>query len=107
MEQKNAYLDLVEKVQSGYKPSPKNSFVEADRKLNETYKKVMGDLKKRADDYNVPRVDDVRAVQRLWIPYRDASAKLFSTISPSVSEDIWKCWLTEVREKQLKDILSL
>jgi len=107
MKQKNEYLDLVEKIRTGFKPSPKNTFVKADQKLNETYKKVMGDLKKRADDYNVPRVDDVRAVQRLWIPYRDASAKLFSAISPSVSEDTWKCWLTEVREKQLKDILSL
>jgi hypothetical protein len=42
MEQKNAYLDLVEKVRSGYKPSPKSLFVEADRKLNETYKKGHG-----------------------------------------------------------------
>jgi uncharacterized protein YecT (DUF1311 family)/TPR repeat protein len=107
MDQKNEYLDLVEKVRTGFKPSPKNTFVKADQKLNETYKKVMGDLKKRADDYNVPRVDDVRVVQRLWIPYRDASAKLFSAINPSVNEDTWKCWLTEVREKQLKDIFSL
>jgi uncharacterized protein YecT (DUF1311 family) len=36
--------------------------VEADRKLNETYKKIMANLKKKADDYNAPRVDDVRAV---------------------------------------------
>jgi len=107
MEQKNAYLDLIEKVRSGYKPSPKSSFVEADRKLNETYKKVMANLKKKADDYNVPRVDDVRAVQRLWIPYRDATVKLFMALNPAVGEDVWKSWVTEVREKQLKDILAL
>lgn len=107
MEQKNAYLDLVEKVRSGYKPSPKSSFVEADRKLNETYKKVMAKLKKKADDYNVPRVDDVRAVQRLWILYRDTNVKLFMAINPAGGEDVWKSWVTEVREKQLKDILAL
>ncbi|MDD5736704.1 MAG: lysozyme inhibitor LprI family protein [Candidatus Omnitrophica bacterium] len=106
MEQKNAYLDLIEKVRSGYKPSPKSSFVEADRKLNETYKKVMAKLKKKADDYNMPRVDDVRAVQRLWIPYRDANVKLFMAINPAIGEDVWKSWVTEIREKQLKKILS-
>jgi TPR repeat protein/uncharacterized protein YecT (DUF1311 family) len=107
IEQKNAYLDLVEKVSTGFKPSPKSSFAEADRKLNETYKKVMGGLKKRADDYNVPRVDDVRTVQRLWIPYRDATVKLFMAINPAVGEDAWKIWATEVREAQLRGILSL
>lgn len=107
MEQKNAYLDLIEKVRLGHKPSPKTSFVEADRKLNETYKKVMANLKKKADDYNVPRVDDVRAVQRLWIPYRDATVKLFMAINPVVGEDAWKSWVTEVREKQLVEILEL
>lgn len=107
IEQKNAYMDLVEKVNTGFNPSPKSYFAEADRKLNETYKKVMGGLKKRADDYNVPRVDDVRAVQRLWIPYRDASVKLFMQINPAITEDVWKSWLTEVREEQLRGILQL
>jgi len=67
----------------------------------------MVNIRKKADDYNVPRVDDVRAVQRLWIPYRDATVKLFMAISPAVGEDVWKSWVTEVREKQLKAILSL
>jgi len=107
MEQKNAYLDMVEKVIAGFKPSPKSSFVEADRKLNETYKKVIGALKKRVNDYDIPRVDDVRAVQRLWIPYRDATVKLFMAIDPVVGEDAWKSWVTEVREAQLRGILSL
>ena len=107
MEQKNAYLDLVEKVRSGYKPLPKSSFVEADRKLNETYKKVIANLTKKGVAYNVPRVDEVRAVQRLWIPYRDATVKLFMAINPEISEDVWKSWVTEVRVKQLKEILSL
>ena len=107
MEQKNAYLDMVEKVIAGFKPSPKSSFVEADRKLNETYKKVIGALKKRVNDYDIPRVDDVRAVQRLWIPYRDATVKLFMAIDPAVGEDAWKSWVTEVREAQLRGILSL
>lgn len=107
IEQKNEYLELVEKVRAGFKPATKNAFVKADRKLNETYKKVMAKLKKKVDDYNVPRVDDVRAVQRLWIPYRDANVKLFMAINPAVGEDVWKSWVTEVREKQLVEILEL
>jgi uncharacterized protein YecT (DUF1311 family)/TPR repeat protein len=107
MEQKNEYLDLVEKVRSGYRPSPKSSFLEADRSLNQTYKKVISNLKKKADNYSVPpRVDDVRAVQQLWIPYRDTTVRLFMAINPAVGEDVWKSWVTEVREKQLKEILS-
>ncbi|MCA9407435.1 MAG: DUF1311 domain-containing protein [Candidatus Omnitrophica bacterium] len=107
MKQKNEYLDLIEKVQSGYKPTPKTSFSEADQKLNETYQKVMAHLKKKTDDYYVPRVDEVRAVQRLWIPYRDATVNLFMAINPAVDSDVWESWVTEVREKQLKEILAL
>ncbi len=108
IEQKNEYLALVEKVRAGFRPEPKSDFETADQKLNETYKKVMADLKKRTDSrYYLPQYDDVRNVQKLWIPYRDASVKLFMTMNPSVAEDDWKSWLTEVREQQLENILSL
>ena len=108
IEQKNAYLELVEKVRTGFKPAPKNTFVKADQQLNTTYKKVISDLKRRADkNYDLPRFDDVRVVQRLWITYRDASVKLFTQINPAVSEDVWKSWLTEIREKELQGVLLL
>ena len=49
-------------------------------------------------------VDELREVQRLWIPYRDNSTKLFVALNPVVDEMTWKSWLTEVREKQLREI---
>ena len=108
IEQKNAYLELVEKVRTGFKPAPKNTFVKADQQLNTTYKKVISELKRRVDsDFNLPRFDDIRAVQRTWLPYRDATVMLFIQINPAVSEDVWKSWLTEIREKELRGALLL
>ncbi len=107
MEQVDKYIDLLESISKGFKPSPKNSFKEADLRLNETYKRVMADLKKRAENPDVPRADAIIPVQRLWIKYRDASTKLFSAMNPSVNEDMWKSWLTELRERELEDILSV
>jgi len=108
MDQKNAYLKLVADVQAGYKPEVKYDFAEADRILNETYKKVLQDIEGRSkDNYYLPSVDKLREVQRLWIPYRDDAVKLFVTINPSIDEASWKSWLTEVREKQLSKILQL
>jgi len=108
IDQKNEYLKLIADVHGGFKPSPANGFDKSDQLLNETYQKVIKDIKARSEkDYYLPSVDELREIQRLWIPYRDASVKLFVTINPSVNESVWKSWLTEVRTKQLKEILSL
>lgn len=109
-EQKDEYISMIEKVCSGYKPSLKNSFADADRKLNETYKKLISNLKKRSEtikedyDTGMPTVAGVRDDQRWWIEYRDATIELFRTINPDVPADIWKSWLTEIRELQLRKI---
>jgi len=109
MKQKNAYLKLIADVQGGFKPTPANSFDKADELLNKTYKETIKGLEAKKDDtlFPLPSVDELREIQRLWIPYRDASVKLFAILNPSVDEAMWKSWLTEIREKQLKDILSL
>ncbi|MFH1776309.1 MAG: lysozyme inhibitor LprI family protein [Candidatus Omnitrophota bacterium] len=108
IDQKNEYLKLMADIQEGFNPSPENGFDKADQLLNETYKKVIQDIKARSkDNYYLPSVDELREIQRLWIPYRDASVKLFVTLNPSIDEAVWKSWLTEVRKEQLKVILSL
>ena len=102
IQQKNAYLQTIEKVRTGYVPTPKQTFIDADKKLNETYQAVLKNLDqiKSGDDYvsGQPSSDDVKAVQRLWITYRDNSVKLFSQINSSVDENVYKSWLTEIRE---------
>jgi hypothetical protein len=104
MDQKNEYLKLVSDIHGGFKPSPMNNLNEADKILNKTYKNVIRDLKSVSkEDPELHSADELREVQRLWVPYRDSSARLFSAMNPSTDERLWKTWLTEVRIKQLQD----
>lgn len=107
MDQKNTYLKLIEDIQGGFIPETENNYAEADMFLNEMYKKVIQDINTRSkDNYYLPSVDKLQEIQRLWIPYRDKSVELFVAINPSVEEVVWKTWLTEIRTKQLNDIMS-
>jgi tetratricopeptide (TPR) repeat protein len=108
IEQKNQYLELIEKIHAGFIPVPENSFPKADQRLNEMYRHVLHELQKKTeeDDYPVT-TDEIRAVQRLWIPYRDASVELFVHMNPSIDKNIWKSWLIEIRIKELKLMLEL
>jgi hypothetical protein len=106
MKQMNEYLELIEKVIKGFKPAPADAFKTADQKLNDKYRQLMNRLNKT--DLNQPywlaTPDNIRSVQRLWIRYRDASARLFSHIDPSVEENVWNSWLTERRIADLDSI---
>lgn len=105
-EQNNQYLDLLKKIYSGYKPDHIKQMKENDKLLNETYKMVIKKLPDKEEGYDPSEVsvNDVKAVQRLWILYRDSSAKLFSILNPSVSENEWKSYLTQIRIKELKSL---
>jgi hypothetical protein len=108
IEQKNQYVELIEKIHAGFVPVPKNSAAKADQQLNETYQHVLHELQKKAAEEDYPVTpDNLRAVQRLWIPYRDASVELFVHMNPSIDKNIWKSWLTERRIQELKLILEL
>lgn len=106
MEQMNEYLELIEKTIGGFKPSPAYSLEIADQKLNNKYRELMEKTKKVAAGqiYWFATADNIRSVQRLWINYRDASAKLLSRIEPSVKENIWRSWFTERRIENLDSI---
>lgn len=109
MEQKNQYLSLIEEVIGGFKPTPKSPLNISDQNLNQTYQEVMKKAKKVNEaEPNVSATPEcIKQVQRLWIKYRDDSAKLFVRINPSIDEAAWKSWLTEVRVDQLKSIREL
>jgi len=108
VEQKNAYLQLISKIIDGFKPTVSNDFDRSDQQLNETYKKIIQYVEAKAGSVRLlPSVGTIRENQRLWIRYRDASVRLFMSINTSVDEGLWKSWLAETREEQLKDILSL
>ncbi len=108
IEQKDQYLELLEKIRAGFVPAPENSFAKADQQLNETYMHVLHELRKKSEEDNYPVTpDELREVQRLWIPYRDASVELFIHMNPSIDKNSCKSWLTEKRIQELKLVLEL
>ncbi|MDO8845589.1 lysozyme inhibitor LprI family protein [Methylicorpusculum sp.] len=109
MQQKTDYLDLIETINNDFRPDKLTQRNDSDRILNKTYQTVINRLKKKPITTFNASIDEegVRSVQRLWIQYRDTTAKLFAQIVPSINENIWKNWLTEIRTKELKQILNL
>lgn len=109
MKQKSDYIDLVENVRKGIRPEIGLKNKNADRILNETYQRLTTRLKKKPITEFNTSVDyqGVREVQRLWIPYRDDTAALLHQIDPSIAEPTWKNWLTEVRTKELNQIIDI
>ena len=103
-EQKNRYIELVEKIQSGFSPDAVKPLAESDQLLNEMYKRTMKELKNEKDHLVQP--DQLKEVQRVWIPYRDASVELFIHLNPSVDLLVWKSWMTETRIEELKRVLE-
>jgi len=107
--QKTAYLHLVDSINSGFIPDINKSFANSDQSLNETYLSVIKKLKEKpisGVNFKIsPR--EVKTVQRLWAPYRDASVALFTAIDLKVNAEVWKVWLTETRIQELNSILEM
>jgi len=105
--QQNQFLALVERVSGGFAPEVAVDFSTSDRQLNSAYKVLLQQLNANPiSGFNYAiNADGVRAVQRLWIPYRDAFGRLLADISPTVSEKTWLTWLTEVRTEQLRRVI--
>jgi uncharacterized protein YecT (DUF1311 family) len=105
MKQKHQFISLIDSVMNGFEPSPNQSFKQADRTLNKTYKKALKVLSREDQPFQYfTRPRDLREVQRLWIPCRDQAATLFHAINKDVDESTWKAWLTERRIVQLREI---
>ena len=104
--QEDSFVDLIELVNTGKLPPSFPGKADADKKLNEVYHKVLKKLKENpVIDFNSEITDKgVRETQRLWMPYRDATAKLLSIIMPRITIDQWNNWLTSERVGQLERI---
>lgn len=102
--QKDRHVEIIEKIADDFRPEAR-PLPESDRILNATYQAVLG-IQVHDGNRNPVTTDQIRSVQRLWIPYRDASAKLFNALNPSVELNTWKSWLTDTRTQQLQSILE-
>jgi len=104
MEEKKAdYLAFFDSIIDGVAVDTITSNTDWDKELNTTYKEIMRQLKANpvmGHNYSIT-AEGVRKVQRLWIPYRDKSAKLYAVIVPSIKEEAWRNWLTKIRTKQI------
>jgi uncharacterized protein YecT (DUF1311 family) len=109
MDQKKAYLDLLEKVVSGCAPGCKESIEEAESRLWKVYGEVqdmLGD--KAADDFSsLPSAPLVQECQRVWVRHLEASMACFHAIRPQVSAADWRVVLIELRVRQLEELLEL
>ncbi len=102
---RNAFLHRADQVVEGFVPKPQLPLFEADMRLNSTYQHALRELAQNdTNGYtgsNSP--ENLRAVQRLWIPYRDACTDFFASHNPSVDRSLWLAWLTELRTRELAE----
>jgi TPR repeat protein len=107
--QKSDYLKLIEKINNAVRFDTLSSNFDWDKELNKTYQFIINELKKEPISLGFTQItdSDIRTVQKLWIPYRDISARLFSQIEPSIGVEVWLNWLTKIRNEELKRIPAL
>ncbi len=109
-EQRQNYLARLEMLSKGEQVvSTFPDFAGADKELNRVYRALMKKLRP-ADDpelymFEVTK-EDLRAVQRLWLKYRDSNARLFAALQESTTEQEWQALLTQERSEQLKTLLE-
>ena len=108
-EQKTNFMNTIQRISKGFLPKNVKSLKSNDKDLNKTYKKIINKLKKKPISGMKFRITykDVRAVQRLWIPYRDRCADLFIQLASKTKKEFWKSWFTRIRINQLNSISKL
>ena len=108
IEQKTAYLNLIERTNKSEELDSIIAGNNEDSKLNNAFQKVIKQLtKKPITEIKMPiTADNVRQVQRSWIKYRDSSSLLLAQIEPGIPQSKWINWMTKIRTRQLLEILD-
>lgn len=73
------------------------SAIEADRTLNETYRKNIADAETHKSEYGAIQPEGISNAERAWIRYRDAWIPFAKLRYPSLSPDAWLTLLTKDR----------
>lgn len=110
------YLQTVNSIRSGFTPTQEMEFEYADYQLSLVYLEALlwlrfekQNFQKDTADVDLFYFDSIerlKVVQRLWIKHRDASAKLFHTLNPRITEEGWRAWLTSIRTLELMSLLE-
>jgi hypothetical protein len=103
--QKDAYLDMIYKAIKGWAPPAGTTLAIADKRLNAVYRSAMRKLKADKSDFRQVGPDDLRAVQRLWIPHRDVTARVLAAVT-TTGEDKWKRYFAAERTQRLAEVVK-
>jgi uncharacterized protein YecT (DUF1311 family) len=96
-------IDSTIRFDTGQLPSfTHQDYVDADKKLNLTYNKILFDLSGREDICKPPEM--IRATERAWIAYRDDWVTFARLRWPQVSAESWLTLLAKERTEQLENI---
>lgn len=98
------FLDKILKVgKCLFQDYSADDFVKADEELNIVYSKVMRG--KDTIDWGTVTKEQIKLVERKWIPYRDVWVSFSCIRCPNLSESALKTLLTKERITQLKEFL--
>jgi len=103
------YVSGLEKLRAPTFIPPAAGATLAERKLNDTYTRLMKCKKSEPAEQRLPgsvTADGIRKTQRLWLAYRDAWLALAAQLRPETNRDAWKAWLTEQRTRMLSELGS-
>ena len=103
-------LSGFSQTQSEMSSEAAESYQEADKELNSTYKKVLQKYKS-----DTVFVDNLKIAQRIWIKFRDAELELkyphreagyYGSVLP-MCKSLYLKGLTEIRTKTLTEFLNI
>ena len=106
--QKDLYIGRIENTLYGLLPEKFPDLKKANTALNHIYQKLRERLMiKPILDINMKvEFTDVRAVQKLWLEYRDITAALLADINNKTTLFQWQAILTNERAEELKCLLE-
>lgn len=111
MEQKSAYVELLEKAEKGWVPEGVGDPVSVTRELNrlrfELLEKLRDPKLERGSFFSpVPEATQLEESWRVWLCHADASPPLLHALNPTLKASEWSVHLAEHRIAQLKALLE-
>lgn len=111
MEQKTAYVDMMEKAAEGWTPQVSLSLDDARNQLAELLWKLDEALRdpdlERSMFSPYPEAVQIDESQRVWEKYADATLEYTYVANPKSNRDLLMVWLLEQRIEQLEELSSL
>ncbi len=111
MEQKQAYVEMLEKAEKGWMPADVGDPDEVADELNRLYFHVLEKLSNKKLERSsffapIPEAVQFEECRRVWLRHADASPPLLHALNPWLPAAKWSIYLAELRIAQLKALLE-